>query len=215
MRGSAVALDLPLRTARLTLRDFQASDIDAIHAYASDPEVTRYMFYGPRTLEDTHAYLERMLASQREEPRMIWELGVVQAVDGRLVGACDLTLENENEADLGFIFSRDVWRLGYATEAARAMVRAGFEQLGVSRIFSTCDVANRGLGSCARKGRPAIRGGSRETQVRQEPVVDFVALRGRSRGVDRGAARKLRTCGMKTVAEAFSRRSPAETCSAR
>ena len=136
-------LDLPLQTARLTIRDFEAHDIDAIHAYASDPEVTRYMFYGPRTPDDTRAYLDWVLASQQEEPRMVWDLGVVRAVDGRLVGACDLTLENGNEADLGFIFSREVWRLGYATEAARAMVSAGFEQLGVSRIFSTCDVANR------------------------------------------------------------------------
>jgi len=47
-----------------------------------------------------------------------------------------------NEADLGFILARDLWSQGYATEAAGAMVRAGFEQLGVGRIFSTCDVAN-------------------------------------------------------------------------
>ena len=137
-----MSLRLPLQTARLTLRDFQSNDFDAIHAYASDAEVTRYMFYGPRTVEDTRAYLERMLASQREEPRMVWELGVIQTADERLVGACDLTLENMDEADLGFIFARDVWGMGYATEAAQAMVRAGFEQLGISRISSTCDVAN-------------------------------------------------------------------------
>jgi ribosomal-protein-alanine N-acetyltransferase len=137
-----VPLTLPLQTARLTLRDFQADDLDAIHAYAVDPLVTRYMFYGPRTFEDTRAYLERMFASQREEPRMVWELGVIHTAEKRLVGACDLTLENVDEADLGFIFARDVWGKGYATEAARTMVRAGFEQLGVSRIFSTCDVHN-------------------------------------------------------------------------
>jgi RimJ/RimL family protein N-acetyltransferase len=83
-----------------------------------------------------------MLASQREEPRSIWELGAVLMADDRLVGACDLTLENAQEADLGFIFSHDVWGMGYATEAAQALVRAGFEQLGLSRISSTCDVAN-------------------------------------------------------------------------
>ena len=137
-----MAITLPLETARLTIRDFQADDLDAIHAYAADPLVTRYMFYGPRTFEDTRAYLERMLASQREEPRMVWELGVNQTADQRLVGACDLTLENMDEADLGFIFARNVWGMGYATEAARAMVRVGFEQLGIRRIFSTCDAAN-------------------------------------------------------------------------
>jgi [ribosomal protein S5]-alanine N-acetyltransferase len=137
-----VSLSIPLRTARLTLRDFAPSDFDAIHAYASDPEVTRYMFYGPRTVADTHAYLERMLASQREEPRLIWELGAVVTADDRLVGACDLTLDSPQEADLGFIFSQEVWGMGYATEAARLLVCVGFEQLGLNRIFSTCDVAN-------------------------------------------------------------------------
>jgi RimJ/RimL family protein N-acetyltransferase len=83
-----------------------------------------------------------MLASRKEEPRMIWELAVVVTSSDRLVGACDLTCENEREADLGFIFSKEVWGRGYATEAARAMVRAGFEALGLTRIVATCDVKN-------------------------------------------------------------------------
>src|SRR4029079_13638320 len=70
------------------------------------------------------------------------ELGVIRTGDQRLVGACDLTAGNMNDADLGFIFARDAWGQGYATEAAAAMVRAGFQQLGVGRIFSTCDAAN-------------------------------------------------------------------------
>jgi ribosomal-protein-alanine N-acetyltransferase len=135
-------LNLPVRTARLILRDFEPNDLDAVHGYASDPVVTRYMFYGPRTVAETHSYLERMLASQREQPRLVWELGVLDVSAGRVVGACDLTLENPGEADLGFIFSREVWGRGYATEVAQAMVRAGFDQLGLSRIFSTCDVEN-------------------------------------------------------------------------
>jgi ribosomal-protein-alanine N-acetyltransferase len=135
-------LALPLRTRRLIVRDFTWADSDAVHAYASDPEVTRFMFFGPRPPDETRQYLDRMIATQREHPRMIWELAVVRAEDGRLVGACDLTLEQPREADLGFILARDVWGLGYASEIARALVRAGFEQLGVERIFATCDVAN-------------------------------------------------------------------------
>ena len=64
-------LNLPVRTARLILRDLEPGDFDAIHSYASDPEVTRYMFYGPRTVAETRGYLERMLASQREQPRLV------------------------------------------------------------------------------------------------------------------------------------------------
>jgi len=137
-----VPLTLPLRTPRLTVRDFVPADFDAIHPYASDPDVTRFMFHGVRTEADTRDYLDRMLASQREQPRLIWELAVVETASGRLIGACDLTCESASEGDLGFIFSKDAWGMGYATEAARAMVRAGFEQLQLKRIVSTCDVGN-------------------------------------------------------------------------
>ena len=130
----------------MTLRDFTPDDFDAIHPYASDPDVTRFMFHGARTVEDTRDYLDRLIVSQQEQPRLTWELGVVVTAVNRLVGACDLTCDEKGEGDLGFIFSKDVWGMGYATEAARAMVRAGFEQLGLTRIFSTCDVANAASG---------------------------------------------------------------------
>ena len=49
-----------------------------------------------------------MIEGQKERPRLIWELAVIQNADGRLIGACDLTCENPHEGDLGFIFSKDV-----------------------------------------------------------------------------------------------------------
>jgi len=131
-----------VRTARLFARDFEPSDFDAVHAYASDPEVTRFMFFAPRSRGETRDYLERMRLTQRQVPRMVWELAVVRASDGHLIGGCDLTLEQPQEADLGFIFARDAWGHGYATEIARALVPAAFEGLGVDRVFATCDVDN-------------------------------------------------------------------------
>src|SRR5580765_817583 len=47
------AIILPLRTPRLVLRDFVPGDFDAIHSYASDPDVTRFMFHGVRSAADT------------------------------------------------------------------------------------------------------------------------------------------------------------------
>ena len=53
-----------------------------------------------------------------------------------------ISLSRTPRRRLGFTFSQQVWGMGYATEAARMLVRAGFEQLGLNRIISTCDVAN-------------------------------------------------------------------------
>ena len=133
-------LSLPIHTPHLTLRDFQASDFDAIFAYASDPEVTRFMFYGPRDQAETHDYLQHMLQSQTELPRLIWEVAVVRTADGQRIGACDLTLEGAFEADLGYILARSAWGQGYATEIARTLLHVGFTQLGLQRIFALCDM---------------------------------------------------------------------------
>jgi ribosomal-protein-alanine N-acetyltransferase len=138
----APSLDLPLYTPRLRLRDFLPTDLQAIRAYASDPEVTRFMFYGPRDDADTMAYLQRMLQSQVEHPRRTWELAVIRRIDDRLIGACDVTLDNAHAGDLGYIFAREAWGQGYGSEAARAMVKAGFAQLQLERIFATCAVAH-------------------------------------------------------------------------
>src|SRR5262249_899431 len=91
---------------------------------------------------ETRQYLERMIAAQGMQPRTIWELAVVQQSDDRLVGACDLTLDQPGEADLGFVFAREVWGRGYASEIAGALVHAAVQQIGVGRVFATGDVAN-------------------------------------------------------------------------
>ncbi|MDG1400321.1 MAG: GNAT family protein [Candidatus Binatia bacterium] len=135
-------LELPIRTQRLELRDFQLTDFDAVHEYRSDPDVTRFMFFEPDTTADTEWYLDSILETQRAEPRQVWELAVVDTADSRLVGGCDLTLENSREADLGYILARRAWGKGYGTEIARALVERGFSDLGLDRIFATCDREN-------------------------------------------------------------------------
>jgi [ribosomal protein S5]-alanine N-acetyltransferase len=136
------AIDLPLVTPRLRLREFVTADFDAVHAFASDPDVTRHMFHGPRDEPDTGDYLQRTIAAQASHPRRVWELAIVQRDTDRLIGACDLTVEGTSEGDLGYILRRDAWNHGFATEAARAMVDAGFAQLRLDCIIATCEVGH-------------------------------------------------------------------------
>ena len=119
-------LILPLRTARLNLRDFVNSDFPAVHAYSSDPRVTRYLFFGPRDEESTAEYLDGLLASQTERPRTRVELAVEEIPSGRVIGACDLSFIDRRVIDLGYMLGIDAWGKGYATEIALALVDAGF-----------------------------------------------------------------------------------------
>jgi RimJ/RimL family protein N-acetyltransferase len=138
---------LPIETERLLLRDFVAADLEAVHGWRSDPEVTRNMFYGPDTLPQSRSYLAELLEYQEMEQRPGWELAIERKADGRVIGACDVTLSKMGTlGDVGYALARDAWGSGYATEAARAMVAAGFEQLGVWHMVGICDPANEASG---------------------------------------------------------------------
>ena len=136
------AMTLPITTARLVLREFVPSDYDAIHAYASDPRVTRHMLYGPRDPTDTREYLERVIRYQRDNPRSVWELAITQHADGQLIGAGDITILKPGEGDVGYMLRHESWGQGYGTEAAHALIDAGFDALGLERIMSTVSTDN-------------------------------------------------------------------------
>ena len=131
---------LPIRTERLVLRDLLPSDLEALHACTSDPGVTHFMYYAPMSLSQTEQYLREMIAAQLLRPRRAWELAIVRSADGVVLGACDITLNEPGAGDLGYLLARFAWGYGYATEAACAMVREGFETLGLERIDGLCHI---------------------------------------------------------------------------
>jgi ribosomal-protein-alanine N-acetyltransferase len=135
-------LTVPIRTARLNLREFLISDFEAVHAYSSDPRVTRYLFFGPRDEDATADYLEGLLASQREQPRNRFELAVEEIASGHVIGACDLSFIERHVVDLGYMLGIEKWGKGYATEIALALIDAAFFDLRAERVISTVDVNN-------------------------------------------------------------------------
>jgi len=156
----------PLQTRRLLLRPFREADLDDIHAYASVPEVSRFMEWGPNTPEDSRAFLDRALAQQSDWPRR--HVGLAIERDGRVIGSIRLDLQGEKgpEADLGYTLARDQWRQGVATEAAAAMLDAAFATLGLHRVWATCDVEN--VGSFGVMEKLGMR---REGHFRQDKLV--------------------------------------------
>jgi len=71
-------------------------------------------------------------------PWGVWERGT-----GELVGDASLHFDKTfGDWELSYGFRRDRWRRGYASEAARACVRHGFETMHVARIVADVDPAN-------------------------------------------------------------------------
>jgi ribosomal-protein-alanine N-acetyltransferase len=134
----------PIESERLLLRPFTADDAEALHSIWGDPAAARFGGDWPRpeTVADTLRYLERIRAGQAERGYALW--AVVERETGRLIGDCGLFLADEvgPDVELAYGLAPDVWGRGYATEAAAACVRAGFEQLGLERIVADVDPSN-------------------------------------------------------------------------
>jgi ribosomal-protein-alanine N-acetyltransferase len=135
---------MKLYTERLHLREFVPGDETDIHEYASDGEVVRFMDWGPNTPEQTREFLERKFVHMREEPRVAFELAIVLKSVGKVIGGVGLRIKSvqNREGDIGYVLNRRYWNQGIVTEAARAMVAFGFDELRLHRIYATCNAEN-------------------------------------------------------------------------
>jgi [ribosomal protein S5]-alanine N-acetyltransferase len=134
-RMTKVAASERIETERMILRAPRRDDADAIFArYASDPDVTRYMgFIRHASLQATHEFLDR---SERDWKRDGAGVFLAESRDGAtLLGSTGLHLETPYRAMTGYLFAKDAWGKGYATEALNAMSRLA-RDLGIVRLYA-------------------------------------------------------------------------------
>jgi RimJ/RimL family protein N-acetyltransferase len=133
-----------LRTPRLVLRQWRPGDFESFAALNADPEVMRF-FPAPMTREESDALAQR---AERDIAERGWGLWAVE-VEGSapfigFVGLAEPSFDAHftPAVEAGWRLSRDQWGNGYATEAARAAVAFGFDELGLEEIVSFTPVAN-------------------------------------------------------------------------
>lgn len=122
-----------IETERLTIRPLVPDDAAALLAVWGDPENERFVGSTmPTSVEEVRSWLSR------------WsQWGVWEKATGELVGDCGLHFdEGFQEWELSYGLRRDRWGRGYATEAARACVRHGFDEMGLEKIVADVDPGN-------------------------------------------------------------------------
>ncbi len=133
-----------LETERLILRDWQKGDFEAAHAYASEPDNVTYMGWGPNAEDDTRNFIKQSIKKNRSN-NVDYEFAVVLKESGKLIGGCGISKSrSRNEAMLGWILHNDYWKQGLGTELAHELLRFGFEELKLHRIYAHCDSENYG-----------------------------------------------------------------------
>jgi len=150
------APDLPIVTARLVLRAYQPDDLEALHAMFGREDVTRYLPWPPMDLEAARAKLDQRLRQTRiDVDGDALVLAALETATGRHIGEFMLRLTNaeSRQGEVGWSLHPDAHGRGLATEGARAMLRVGFEDLGLHRITAGADPRNTGsLGVMDRLG---------------------------------------------------------------
>lgn len=177
-----------LETDRLTLRGWREDDLDALAAINADPDVMRYILDGSvRDRRQTAENLQKMVATWQD--RGFGLFAVERRGTGELIGWAGLAVpeflpEVLPAVEIGWRFARAAWGHGYATEAAAAALRFGFDDRALDRIISIRHVDN------VRSARVMAKLGLTwefDTVVPgpEQPVAVHAITRRRYRGVER------------------------------
>ena len=135
---------MEIETPRLILREYAPQDFDRVHIYGRDPEFSRYEEWGPNTEADTRKFVRDMVLQASDQSRWKFDLAICLKEDGLLIGGCGIRRESPNSsvANLGWAVNPSYQRKGFASEAAQALIRFGFEELRLHLIYATCDSRN-------------------------------------------------------------------------
>ena len=144
----------PVRTSRLLLRPLTAADVGALLAYRSRPDVCRYVPFEPMDRQVINERLATHWATtELTDAGQALTLGVEVAETGDLVGDVVLFWHSRvhRGGEIGYVLNPDFAGHGYATEAAHALLRLGFDDLGLHRIVARVDERNDASAKLARR----------------------------------------------------------------
>jgi RimJ/RimL family protein N-acetyltransferase len=135
------------RTERLLLRPSWPEDAKALQVAVADEAIVRNLVRAPwpYAIEDAEQFTA--LGHDARYPNFV----LLQRTDGppRLIGSCGIVNRND-EAELAFFIARPYWGLGFASEAARAVIDAA-RALGHARLTSGHFTDNFASGHVLRK----------------------------------------------------------------
>jgi [ribosomal protein S5]-alanine N-acetyltransferase len=133
---------ITLTTARLLLRQLMPDDARQLYLLNSDPEVLRYTGDLPYTsIEEARTFILRY---NQYSLYQCGRLAMIEKETGWFIGWCGLKYRVfEDETELGYRLKKEFWNRGFATEAALACIRYGFQELKRSCIIGRVLKANK------------------------------------------------------------------------
>ena len=134
-----------LSTPRLVLRALRADDLNDLYDYASVPEIDRYTPWTRyQSLAEAQTDLDEYLAEYDEDGLGAW--GIEYRAENRLIGIINIGLPHRHHrrTEMGFTIARRHWGKGLGTEAAKAVIAFGLNEMQLLRIEAVCLPENQG-----------------------------------------------------------------------
>ena len=175
---SAFFADLPvLETPDLIIRPMHMRDARDIFAYASDPQVSRFVLWDPhRTLADTRAYIRYVRHGYRWGRPSSW--AIVCKANSRVIGSIGIMAWSpvHHAAEIGYSLSREYWNRGLTTQALCTVIHSLFTALpDLNRLEAQHDIRNPASGRVMEKCGMKYEGILRSRLYNKNEFVD-VAL---------------------------------------
>ncbi|HEY7046879.1 MAG TPA: GNAT family N-acetyltransferase [Jatrophihabitantaceae bacterium] len=133
----------PIQTKRLLLRPLQPDDAASLYRYRSREDVCRYLLHPPQTLDQLVARIENSRSELTDEGQVL-TLAAIERETGAFVGDLVLMWHSREHrcGEIGYVLDPEHAGKGYATEAGAALLRLGFDELGLHRITGRLDARN-------------------------------------------------------------------------
>lgn len=127
------------KTSRLTLRDLGPQDGASVLALLSDMTVVRYTLFPLFTREKAEEFVTSCQNMQTVQPITNFTLGIVLSADNSFIGLGGLVVNPWHQtAEVWYLLAASYWGQGLMSEAARELIRIGFQELRLHRIWATC-----------------------------------------------------------------------------
>lgn len=132
-----------IETNRLRLRPLTIRDLQEVHQIFTDPDVRRYLWDNEVIpIAQTQWVIRESLRLFRTEGIGLWGVRLRKGGDF-LIGFCGFWyFRDPPELEILFGITPGRWGRGFATEAARAIVRFGFEHKGFDSVAGSADAPN-------------------------------------------------------------------------
>lgn len=125
-----------LETTRLILRELEQNDFNDVCKLLQDP-VVMYAYEGAFNNQEVQDWLDKQFKRYQNDGFGLW--GVVEKNSKELIGQCGITYQEYDDRqipEIGYLFRKEFWHKGYATEAAMACKEYAFNILGFNEVYS-------------------------------------------------------------------------------